>query len=203
MNQGASHSTHGFNNNALVYRWQNAGRNCDLISELISASNVAIPTEVTNASLKPSREDSDDSNGTHRAAASRSSFSKSTAASFPSNPLAGPSSSSGKPSSSELAESSLGTVGLQASFPSAFDFDFNSFGDGLPLHAEDLGRLPVHFMTGVEPGATGFDTQAEGGGFYTPAEYPGFNMDPTAPYLHTAYGMLYRFRVESLRADTS
>jgi len=42
-------------------------------------------------------------------------------------------------------------------------------------------------MTGVEPGAAGFDTQAEGGGFYTPAEYPGFNMDPTAPYLHTAY----------------
>lgn len=182
-NQCASHlASNGFIiKPTLLYRWQTAGRSCDLISGLISASNTAIPTEVTAASLKRSREVSDDSDTAHRAAT----FPVTSTSSFPSNLTTGQSSSSGKPSSCELVESSSDTVGLHPSLPSAFDFDFNSFEHGLPLHAEDLGRLPVDYMTG------GIDTQAEGARFYTPAEYAGYNMDP---YSHTAYSMSNRFR---------
>jgi len=67
--------------------------------------------------------------------------------------------------------------------PSASDFDFNLFGLGLPLHTEDLGRLPVHFMADADVGASDFHTHTEGSELYNPEEYSCLNLDPTGPYI--------------------
>ncbi|KAE9406990.1 hypothetical protein BT96DRAFT_986942 [Gymnopus androsaceus JB14] len=161
-------------------RWQTAGRMCDIISELISASHTAIPTIPTEiatsrSSKRRHREDGDDGRSPSPAPTNSSKLNTS------SNPMAGPSSLA--PPSSEFTEFSLDTPTSHSSMPSASDFDFNLFGLGLPLHTEDLGRLPVHFMADADVGASDFHTHTEGSELYNPEEYSCLNLDPTGPYI--------------------
>lgn len=160
------------------FRWQNAGRMRDIISELISASSADVPTELPpSTSLKRHRENEGNDG------APPSDFT--TTVNFPSNATA-TSTFISEPCSTEFTEASLDTLGLPSSLPSVSDFDWNLFAHGLPLHTEDLGRLPVHLMTGVESDASrGFDTQ--GARLY--GQYSD-NLDSIAPYLqHSAHGM--------------
>lgn len=154
----------------------------DIISELISVSNTAVPTELPpSISLKRHREN-EGADG-----APPPDF---TIVSFPANSTAG-STFISEPCSSEFTEVSLDTLGLPSSLPPVSDFDWNQFAHGLPLRTEDLGRLPVHFMTGVESGTSrGFDTQ--GARLY--GQYSDPNPDSVPPYLqHSAYGMSGNF----------
>ncbi|KAE9403325.1 hypothetical protein BT96DRAFT_990365 [Gymnopus androsaceus JB14] len=175
-------------------RWQAAGRMCDIISELISASHAAIPTEMATvrSSKRRQREDSYSDDGGNPSPAPTTSYKLNTSSSLPDS-IAGPSSLA--PSSSEITEFSLDTHTLHSSVPSASDFDFNLFGHELPLHTEDLERLPVHFMANADLGASGFHTHADGSGLYSYSEeYSNLNPNPTGLYIqepapYIDYGM--------------
>ncbi|KAE9403229.1 hypothetical protein BT96DRAFT_990477 [Gymnopus androsaceus JB14] len=70
------------------------------------------------------------------------------------------------------------------------DFVSNPFENGLPLHTEDLGRLPAHVMTAAGVGASGFGSYALGAGysdnlgpyFQDPSPFGGFDggFEPSA-----------------------
>ncbi|KAE9401038.1 hypothetical protein BT96DRAFT_616172 [Gymnopus androsaceus JB14] len=156
-------------------RWQSAGRMCDIISELISASDTAIPTGIATlrSSRRRRREDSYSDDGGKQSPAPANSSKLNTSLPL-SDSIAGPSSLA--PLSSEFTELPSDTP-IHSSMSSASDFDFNLFGQGLPLHVDDLGRLPVHFM------ADAYHTHAEGSGLYNPGEYSSFNLDQAGPYI--------------------
>ncbi|KAJ3799008.1 fungal-specific transcription factor domain-containing protein, partial [Lentinula aff. detonsa] len=140
-------------------KYQNAGRMCDIILELISVSKVSSPVmveQISRVSKRPYREDSQDNETSDRGNVSSSVAGSSST----SNSIVPTSSYRGIPYSSGIpvsAEPSLvaDPVPFHGMLHLNSDLDLNG---GLTLYTEDLGRLPVHFMVN-NYGSTGMQDQ--------------------------------------------
>ncbi|KAJ3739033.1 fungal-specific transcription factor domain-containing protein [Lentinula detonsa] len=140
-------------------KYQNAGRMCDIILELISVSKVSSPVmveQISRVSKRPHRKDSQDNETGDRGNGSSSVAGLSST----SNSIVPTSSYRGIPYSSGIPVSSCASLvadpvpfhGMLHSNP---DLDLSG---GLTLYTEDLGRLPVHFMVN-NYGSTGMQDQ--------------------------------------------
>ncbi|KAF8823481.1 hypothetical protein HHX47_DHR10000062 [Lentinula edodes] len=167
--------------------YQNAGRMCDIISELISASNAASPpatVEQISRTSKRRQRENDPSDGEHPSSSALGdhfltmvdlpSITSITGSSYSSSM----SYSSGIPASAR--EIPLGSEALvpEATLNVTPDLDFS---EGLPLRTEDLGKLPVHFLpssyANSEAQAPAYPMPVLSEGF----QYSGFDSQPNDP----------------------
>ncbi|KAF9066460.1 hypothetical protein BDP27DRAFT_1013359 [Rhodocollybia butyracea] len=136
----------------------------DIIMELISASNMGSPMaeHLTTKRRRSHDDDTDNGENLDPSTTSRHSIPGSNPSGILCPPL------------------EFGLTEISPSLPSPSVLDFS----GLPLHSEDLGRLPVHWMDSVGSLPTDFNAQAQDLGLYPPFgedyRYTDFNSTPSS-----------------------